>query len=327
MQGFKNETLADVWEEEYDHTDASVLRERAKTDLDIPLQIVPAGACKVLLGIDTQADRWESVAWAIGRDGERWPIDYRVIYGNPAQQTEWAEKLDPLIRPTSRHINGHDIPIAATGIDTGGSNWTHQAYNYCRERGNLKVYATKGDGALGAPIKMKPTWVDVNASGRTLKRGVKLWRICTDTAKDALHGQLDQVKRPGPGYIHLNRNLPPEFFDQLTAEHRIRVRMAHGWAERWVCPSGIRNEVLDCTVITMLLEQILGLHNTPASTWAMWEKALEPNLFTQPPLLPPSPADDEAPALTPVQTSAPAPTLPAVESTDDDSLFAPIPMS
>lgn len=328
MQGFKNETLADVWEEEYDHTDAEILVKRAERDIDIPLQLVPEGGCKILLGIDTQADRWEAVAWAIGRDGEKWPIDYRVIYGNPAQQGDWEDKLDPVISSVYKHVNGRDMKIDATGIDTGGSNWTHQAYNYCRSRSHRGVYATKGDGALGAPIKMKPTWVDINSQGRILKRGVKLWRICTDTAKDLLHGQLDQIKQPGPGYIHLNRHLPPEFFAQLTAEHRIRVRTAHGYAERWVCPSGVRNEVLDCTVIVMLLEQILGLHNTPASTWRAWEEALKPDLFSPPPVV-----QTSAPLVTVAEAPAPiSPSLPATPArsvkansvSEDDELFAPI---
>lgn len=336
MQGFKNETLADVWEEEFDHTDASVLRERAKRDLNIPLQIVPEGACKILMQIDTQQDRWEAVAWAIGEGEEMWPIDYRVIYGTPADQQEWFEKLNPVIEATYPHINGHIMSIDAIGIDTGGTNWTHQAYTYCRAMNSRKVFATKGDGALGAPIKMKPTWVDVNAYGRTLKRGVKLWRICTDTAKDLLHGRLEQVKHPGPGYIHLNPNLPPEFFDQLTAEHRIRVRIAHGWADRWVCPSGHRNEVLDCTVGVLFLIQAMGYHTTPASTWKKWRDELAPNLFTPPPLVLPPPAietgmehgEREAEAAVsaitpaaPVQTRA-LPLSPPAEPEED--LFAPI---
>lgn len=282
MQGFKNETLADVWEEAFEHTDASVLKERAKTDLDLPLHVVPNGACKILMFIDTQGDRWEAVTWAFGRGEEMWPIDYRVIYGSPAVQKEWDEKLDPVIKTIYKHVNGHEMAIDAVGIDTGGTNWTHQAYNYCRARTHLKVYACKGDQALGAPIKMKPSWVDVNAFGRLVKRGVKLWRICVDTAKDLLHGRLEQVKQPGPGYIHLNRNLPPEFFDQLTAEHRIRVRIAHGWAERWVCPNGHRNEVLDCTVGALFLSQVLGLHNQTDATWDMWEARLAPDLFAEP---------------------------------------------
>jgi len=321
MQGFKNETLADVWEESFEHTDASLLRERAKTDLDIPLHIVPRGACKIVMGIDTQADRWEAVTWAIGRGEEMWPIDYRVVYGAPAQQSEWADKLDPLINTRYRHANGQEMQVDAVGIDTGGTNWTHQAYTYCRERTHRKVYATKGDQALGSPIKMKPSWVDVNAFGRTLKRGVKLWRICVDTAKDLLHGRLDQVKQPGPGYVHLNRNLPPEWFDQLSAEHRIRVRQAHGWAERWVCPGGHRNEVLDCTVIAMFLCQVLGLHTTPESTWAMWEKQLEEDLFSQPVHTPALAAPAaQPPAVNPQKT--PKTEKPKTE----EDLFAPIPM-
>ncbi len=299
MQGFVNETLAEVWEEEYEHTDASVLRKRAETDLDIPLHVVPAGACKLVMGIDTQGDRWEAVTWAIGRGEEMWPIDYRVVYGTPADQSEWADKLDPLIKTRYRNVHGHDMTLDGVGIDTGGTNWTHQAYNYCRTRNHFKVYATKGDQALGKPIKMKPSWVDVNSTGRTIKHGVKLWRICVDTAKDLLYGRLEQVRKPGSGYVHLNRNLPPEWFDQLTAEHRIRIRQAHGWAERWVCPSGVRNEVLDCTVIAMFLAQVLGLHNTPPSTWALWEARLEPDLFA------------DAPDKTPAQPDAGFPASPA----------------
>ena len=290
MQGFVNETLADVWEEEFEHTDASVLRQRSQIDIDLPLQVVPVGACKIVMGIDTQADRWEAVTWAIGRGEEMWPIDYRVVHGTPADQAEWFTHLDPLIQTRYRHVNGHEMSLDAVGIDTGGTNWTHQAYNYCRLRTTMKVYATKGDAALGKPIKMKPSWVEVNSYGRTTKLGVKLWRMCVDTAKDLLYGRLDQVKSPGPGYIHLNRHLPSEWFDQLTAEHRIRVRQAHGWAERWVCPSGARNEVTDCTVIAMFLVQALGLHTTPASTWERWEAQLAPDLFVKAVPVEPAPA-------------------------------------
>lgn len=282
MQGFVNETLAQVWEEEYEHTDATVLQQRAKLDTDVPLLTVPAGACKILMGIDTQADRWEATVWAVGRGEEMWPIDHRIVYGNPASQAEWGAKLDPLIATVYQHVHGARMPIDAVGIDTGGSNWTHQAYNWVRERPHLPIYATKGDPALGSPIKMKPSMVDVNARGRTIKRGLKLWRICVDTAKDLLHGRLDKVKAHGPGYVHLNRYLSPEWFGQLTAEHRIRVRTARGWEERWVCPAGHRNEALDCTVIVMFLCQVLGLHTQTAATWERWESALLPDLFSAP---------------------------------------------
>lgn len=302
MMGFTNETLADTWKEQFEHTDASVLRQRAAAEPPLPLRVVPRGACKLLMGIDTQADRWEAVTWAVGRGREMWPIDYQVIYGSPAKQEEWSAKLDPLINTIYRHVNGASMSLDFIGIDTGGTNWTHQAYNYCRGRSHKNVYATKGEQALGAPIKMKPSWLDVNSMGKILKRGIKLWRICVDTAKDLLHGMLDQIKVPGPGYIHLNPALPPEWFEQLTAEHRIKVRLAHGYGERWVCPSGHRNEVLDCTVIVLLGCEILGLHNQTDATWDMWEKRLEPDLFSNPIQLPAAPAQ---PLATPAEPAQP----------------------
>lgn len=317
MQGFVNETLAQVWEEEFEHTDATLLQLRAKSDTDIPLRRVPVGACKILMGIDTQADRWEATTWAIGRGEEMWPIDHQVVYGNPASQADWAAKLDPLIATVYQHAHGARMPVDAAGIDTAGSNWTHQAYNYVRERPHLPVYATKGDPALGQPIKLKPSWVDVNARGRSIKRGVKLWRICVDTAKDLLHGRLDKCKVHGPGFVHLNRHLPPEWFAQLSAEHRVRERTARGWAERWVCPSGHRNEALDCTVIVLFLIQVLGLHSQTAATWQRWEEALLPDLFSVPPVV-----DDGVPqsANSIPPTSDPSSFTPAVRR-----LIAPVP--
>lgn len=281
MQGFVNETLAEVWEEEFEQTDAAALQARAARDIDLPLRVVPAGAAKVVMFIDTQADRWEATAWAVGRGREMWPIDHQVIYGTPAQQTEWAAKLDPLISTVYRNVHGVPMAIDAVGIDTQGSNWTHQAYNYVRERPHKPLYATKGEGALNHPIKMKPSVVDVNSRGKVIKRGLKLWRICTDTAKDLLHGML-QVKAQGPGFVHLNRHLPPEWFAQLVAERRVPVRTVRGREYRWECPAGHRNEALDCAVGALFLIEVLNLDKQTEATWQKWFIGLQPDLFSTP---------------------------------------------
>lgn len=282
MQGFRNETLAELWEEEFEATDAEVLHRRAQREANIPLRVVPAGACKILMGIDTQADRWEATVIAVGRNCERWIIDHRVIYGTPAQQSEWGKHLDPLIATEYHNVHGVRMKIDAVGVDTGGSNWTHQAYNFVRERPHLPLYATKGDPALGADIKMKPSWVDVNARGRIIKRGLKLWRICVDTAKDYLHGVLENVRQPGPGFIHFNPHLDMAWFQQLSAEQRVPVRTVRGREWRWMCPSGVRNEALDCVVICLFLERALGLDSQTDATWSRWESSLVPDLFSQP---------------------------------------------
>lgn len=137
MMGFVNETLAQTWEEEVEQTDASVLQRRAEQEKPIALRVVPAGACKVLMAIDNQGDRWEATTWAVGRGEEMWPIDHQVIYGNLADQREWDAKLDPLITTVYAHEYGARMPIDAVAIDTGG-NWTHQAYTYVRNRPDRK---------------------------------------------------------------------------------------------------------------------------------------------------------------------------------------------
>ena len=288
MQGFVNETLADVWEEEFEQTDAAVLRQRAMLDTDIPLQTVPDGAAKVLMFIDVQGDRWEATAWAVGKGREMWPIDHRVIYGNLALQSEWGAKLDPVLDTVYTNVHGCKMKLDAVGIDTGG-NFTHQAYNFVRDRESYRpIYATKGEGALGEPIKMRPTKVDVNAKGRTIKKGLKLWRICVDTAKDLLHGMLDKVKTPGPGYVHLNRHLEPAWFDQLVAERRVPVMTARGREWRWQCPQGARNEALDCAVGCIFLMEVLQLGSQTDATWEKWLAALRPEPESSRP--PPKPA-------------------------------------
>jgi phage terminase large subunit GpA-like protein len=157
---------------------------------------------------------------------------------------------------------------------------------------------------------MKPSVVDVNARGKVIKRGLKLWRICTDTAKDLLHGML-QVKTPGPGFVHLNRHLPPEWFAQLVAERRVPVRTVRGREMRWECPAGHRNEALDCAVGALFLIEVLGLDKQTEATWRKWEAGLAPDLFSLPDAdgATPSPATSAMPAST-MRTAAPVPVEP-----------------
>jgi phage terminase large subunit GpA-like protein len=275
LQGFTNETLAETWEEEYEHTEAEALKRRAKAE-GLPLGVVPAEASVVLLYIDVQGDRWEYVAWAWGRDSERWAIDYRVIYGNTAAPEEWQSKIEPLIGMSYPHANGGKVAARAMGIDSGFQ--THIVYQFARAHQARQVYATKGESQAGKPIKGKPRLMDVSIHGKTVKRGVKVWPVGTDTAKDLLHGQL-QLQGRGPGRLHFAADLPEAFFDQLTAEQRVPIRGPRGIEFRWECPSGRRNEVLDCTVGCMFLADATGISNWTDRQWERVEASLLPDLF------------------------------------------------
>jgi terminase, large subunit len=299
LKTFINTTRGETYQVELERTDANELERRAE---DYPLRVVPRGGAALTAGVDVQGDRWEVTIWAWGRGEESWVVDYAVLYGNPAVEREWDAKLLPYLQSPLRHLNGMPMKIEAAAIDTGG-HCTHQAYNFVRNHPRDRFFAIKGDSAEGKPIKGRSSLQDVNVHGRVVKRGVKLWLVGTDTAKDLLYGRL-QVKQPGPGYVHFSKHLPAEFFKGLTCEARVPVKVAGGERYRWIKPAGARNEPLDCTVYAMFGAHALDLHKYTDRMWQRLETAYEADLFEQAPTsLPISP-----PA---VQTSAPSAPPPA----------------
>jgi phage terminase large subunit GpA-like protein len=143
-------------------------------------------------------------------------------------------------------------------------HFTHQAYNFCRTRERRRVFAVRGDPQPSKMVKGKATIQDVNWQGKVLKRGVRLWYVGTDTAKDLIYGRL-LVTQPGPGYVHFSRDLPPQFYNQLTAEARMPTRTARGVEFKWVNPKRARNEVLDCTVYALFCTHALACTRTPTT--------------------------------------------------------------
>lgn len=291
---FLNETLGELWEEKFERADEHALQRRAE---DYQRFTVPLGGLVLVTGIDTQDDRWEAVTWAVGRGEEMWCVDYSVIYGNPADEREWEEKLDPYLATEFRHASGQLLRIDAAGIDTGG-HFTHQAYNYCRTRERRRIFALKGDNQPGKMVKGKATMQDVNWRGKVLKRGVRLWFVGTDTAKDLIYGRL-QVTQPGPGYVHFTKELPATFYTGLTAESRVPFKTHRGYEYRWVNPKGARNEPLDCTVYAIWCTHQMALHLRTEREWDRIEQAVQPrvaDLFAQtavaagPASVPPPPA-------------------------------------
>lgn len=277
MQGFVNETEGRTWEEDFEHTEAEFLEKRAKAE-NLPVGLVPRGACLIVAGMDVQGDRWEYAVWAVGRGQQTWCVDYRVIYGNTAEQAEWEAKITPVLGITYPHASGATLALSALAIDTG--HQTHQAYAFCRKHASRKVYAVKGESEPGKPIKHRRALMDVKEGGRRVRRGVALWHVGTDTAKDLLHGRL-QIERVGPGYVHFAYGLTNGFFTGITAESRVPVRTKRGLEYRWDCPQGRRNEPLDATVYAMFCMEVLDLDRYNDLMWSRLESTLEPDLFSQ----------------------------------------------
>ena len=279
MQLFVNETLGETWELAGERTDEHALQARAE---DYALCTVPAGGLVLTAGIDLQRNRWEIAVWAWGRGLESWVVDHHVIEGNPASEEEWERVTTYLQRRYQQAWHGGSLGLSAITIDS--SDQTQSVYNWVRTAQHQlpMLRAIKGSSEEHKPILGPSSSQDVNWRGQKWPNGVKLWTIGVDTAKDLLLGQL-AIGQPGPGYVHFSRELPREWFEQLTAEQRILAKIKGRDTYKWV-PRRKRNEVLDCRNYALHAAMGLGLHQYTDRRWAQVEQAVQPpaDLFSTP---------------------------------------------
>ncbi len=257
----------------YDQPQDTALAQRA--DRDYLIRTVPEGALVLTAGVDVQGNRLEVKVKGWGRGEESWLIDYQVLHGDPVQLegqgTVWAQ-LDELLARTWPHASGAQLRIAAMAVDTGG-HCTHTVYEYCRRRASRHVIAIKGASLPGRPVLGKPRLVDVNYLGTTLKEGVKLWTLGTDTAKELIYQRLN-IEVPGPGYMHWPLGLPQEYFSGLTAEKLMRETNARGYeVKRWEKDGAVRNEPLDLEVYAYAAALYAGIQR---ANWDAYEATLRP---------------------------------------------------
>jgi phage terminase large subunit GpA-like protein len=261
---FVNTLLAETYEDEGSRPGWDLLSSRAES---YQITTVPEGGLILSAGVDVQDNRWAVLVDAWGPGEENWVIFWDEIYGDPGKQEEW-NKLDEILYRHWDHKSGIQLQISSMAVDTGG-HFTSQAYNYCRLRGPI-VAAVKGSSQTGKPIVGRPTMQDVDYMGQTIKEGVQLWPVGTDTAKGLIYNRL-KIRKEGPstaGAIHFPIGLPEDFYQQLTAEKLI-TRFVKGYPKpEWV-KIYPRNEALDCKVYSYFAALRAGL------TFIQWEGLLD----------------------------------------------------
>ncbi|WGT64988.1 phage terminase large subunit family protein [Variovorax paradoxus] len=316
MQLFVNETLGETWEVVGERTDEHALQSRAEA---YPLKTVPAGGLVLTAGVDVQRDRWEIDVWAWGRGLESWHVEHHVIQGNPASEDDWEPVAAYL---SSRYVqawHGGSMGLSAISIDS--SDQTQAVYNWVRKMQHLlpKLRAVKGRGEENVPVLGPSSPQEVRWNGKKIPNGIKLWNVGVDSAKDLLLGQL-AIEKPGPGYVHFSQELPKEWFEQLTAEQRILVKVHGKEVYRWV-KRRPRNEVLDNRNYALHAAFGLGLHNHTDKRWNDLEAAVQParDLFSSPAAVDPAPIQTAA---TVARAPAPTPPRPAPRPAPTPRSFA-----
>lgn len=270
LKTFVNTVLGETWEEDYSaKLGAGDLQQRVEF---YQAGVAPARALAVTAGVDVQDNRLAITLYGWGRDEESWVIDHMEIFGDPAQTKVWTQLDEVLLKPVAHEL-AEPIKIAAAAIDSGG-HFTSEVYAYCRDRRQHGVFAIKGQSQRGkAPIG-KPSKVDFNWKGRTIKGAAEVYPVGSDTIKSTIYARL-KLNAPGPGYLHFHGELSADFFEQLTAEKQV-TRYVKGFPVReWVKKSGARNEALDCAVYAYAALHWLYSRYNRRTIWDQFERALK----------------------------------------------------
>ncbi|OQB05792.1 MAG: Phage terminase large subunit (GpA) [bacterium ADurb.Bin212] len=260
LKTFVNTVLGETWKEKGDAPEWRNLYDKRE---DYKTNTIPKGVELITAGVDVQKDRLEMhiVGWSPNL--EKWTIDYRVIPGDTSDLSvsgPW-ERLRPMISETWEYEGGL-LGIKLTGIDSGYN--TQTVYDFCRQFPITKVVATKGFDNLQTTIA-QPKAVDVNQSGRKIRRGIKVWSIGSSHIKNEIYGHLrlnkptesEMINGYPQGYCHFPM-FDEEFFRQLTAE-QVQVRFHKGYRKYEWIKTYERNEVLDTLVIARACASILGI--------------------------------------------------------------------
>ncbi|MEN2424715.1 phage terminase large subunit family protein [Chromobacterium vaccinii] len=324
LKRFINTALAETWEDRGASIKFNELMQRVKP---YPLRVIPGGVLVLTAGIDTQDDRLEFYVWGWGRNQRCHLIDRVILYGDPArpslpeQPNVWAQ-LAELLNGSYRNLFGMDMRIEAAALDTAGHR-TQDAYRFVRNwTGRTRLFAVIG--RANKPLVSRPSAVDVDEGGATLKGGLKLWQVGVDHAKSTLYGWLladrQAFDEGSELFVNFPDNLDEEFFQQLTAEVYDPVNKK--WRKR---KGQTRNEALDCwnyAYFAACAPPLRIQHAQPAD-WEQRERVIEPamrDMFSTEPEETPPGRDDWPAAASTIEPSPAKSGASSLQSTDSDWL-------
>lgn len=272
LKRFVNTALGECWEDERTRDlTAEGVAERAEPYV---LRQVPPGCLVLTAGVDTQDDRLAVTLLGHGPGGQCWVLDWFEIPGQPGRPEIW-QTLTEYVNTPLTNAYGQALEVEATAIDSGG-HFTHEVYQYVRQRLIRRPMAIKGASSPGRPLLNRGSFVDVNARGRVIKKGVRVWLVGADTAKHLLYNRLasDEGHPAEDRSLHFSDGLSLDYYRQLTGE------VFDPEKNKWTLRRGRRVEALDCWVYATAASQHpeLRVHAKTAAAWQRLADVLEPGV-------------------------------------------------
>ncbi|WP_447983794.1 phage terminase large subunit family protein [Nitrospira sp. Nam74] len=247
LMAFANSVLGEPWLEKVEETREDHLRRRLGVHA---LGEVPSGGVVLTAGVDVQKDHFWYVirAWGVGE--ESWQVRYGRL-------ESFEEVVHALLMTDYPSPSGAKV-VRLICIDSGYR--ANEVYEFCRKY-RERVRPIKGhDESLAAPYRV--TTLDKDAAGRAIPGGLGLWTLDVDYYKTKL-SRLIHTKPGDPGMFHLCEEVEQEYFDQMTAEHRLtqRNRTTGRTVTKWTpVQEGRANHYLDCEVYALAAAEMLKVY-------------------------------------------------------------------
>jgi len=209
LQAFINGRLAETWQIIKAQPDENQLQLHI-TGHDPG--VIPTGGEIVTCAADVQVDHVWFAAFAWGYQFEGWLLDARRI---ETGSTEYTENFDALLPYFEKGWDLEDNPDAimvptVCAIDCGYH--TDQVISVCRGWQDIGCLPIMGFGEESMKGKLY--------RATKLADGLIRYDLNTDRFKDSVYRQLFVAPTPGPGFIHLFKDLRPELLRQLVAERQ-----------------------------------------------------------------------------------------------------------
>ncbi len=263
---------------------------------DWPQREPPKGCLLLVAATDVQADRLETLILGIGRGSspkapQLYVVDYHVTAGRPIDPATW-EALEEYLDLPIHNPYGVTLPVRLHAVDSG--NWAQEVYLACHQRTGQAWIPVKGATTVSAPLIGGPKHHDLNWYGRPIKNGGVHHMIGTHHAKDTLLDRLAlaPLQPAAERWWHLPRDLPPTWYEGMTAERRDPE------TARWEkIKHAARNEPIDTAVYAWAIAHLTGsprigaarlvrLQTMTARAWEQLDAELCPvqhDLFAPPP--------------------------------------------
>lgn len=211
---------------------------------------------KVLLAeVDVQHDRFEVAILGFAAGRETWVVDRFAITVlddgitgvQPFVHKEHWKALLPLFDRKVPMVEGAVVnvdrgevtepgrivgyaPILGVAVDTGGSD---KAGDQATEGAKFffaaavalgvherRITLLKGGSKPTAPLMPAGQFADQKIKGGAKRRSARLWIPNVHRIKNIIDARLRRSE-PGPGYIHLPGDMPPEYIEEIASEELV----------------------------------------------------------------------------------------------------------